>query len=465
MNKVNPINEEAKSSAHNMMSSEQRNSAISEDELDFVTDSTRAILEQSPHGARALLWMIYLLLILFFVWSYFTHIDQITRGEGRVIPSQQLQVVQNLEGGIVTEILVREGESVQAEQVLLRIDDTRFSSTLGESLVKILSLRAKVTRLTAEADSTELKLPQDVIDQQAELAQKEIELFQSRQQELAASLDIYRYQAAQRSQELRELQSELQHTSRSFNLVQEELNLTKPLVGQGVVSPVGLLRLERQVTELKGKRDATRQAIPRVKSTIEEARRKVEEVELNFRNQARQELNQALAELKVLEQTTGTMKDRVKRTAVRSPVNGIVQRLLINTVGGVVQPGQDLVEIIPLKDTLLIEARIKPADIGFLHPGQKAVIKYTAYDFAIYGGMDAYLQTISADAIIDEQDGDSYYLAKLRTDQTQFVKDGKVLPIIPGMVVNIDILTGKKSILAYLLKPVLRAREYAFSER
>ncbi len=434
------------------------------DDVDFVAHSQAALLEQSPRGGRFILWMVLVFVVIAFAWAAWAKLDEITRGEGKVIPSRQIQVVQNLDGGILSELLVREGQVVEKGQVLLRIDDTRFSSTLREGRQHYLSLLAKSARLRAAAEGNEFVPPAEVVLERPELAEQERSLFNARASELASNLDIAAEQLAQRQQELSELQAKRDQLKRSLALVQRELNMTKPLVAQGAIAEVEVLRLERQVNELAGELQGAEIAIPKIESRYAEAKAKQAEVEMRFRNEARLELSATVAELSRLSESNLALEDRVNRTAVMSPVRGTIKQLLVNTIGGVIQPGMDLVEIVPLDDTLLMEARVRPADIAFLHPGQRAVVKFSAYDFAVYGGMEAEVEHISADTITDER-GESFYMVRVRTSQSYLGSAQHPLPIIPGMLGSVDIMTGKKTVLNYLLKPVLRAKERALTER
>lgn len=437
---------------------------VSSIDLEFMADADAAVLQQSPKGGRLILWATVAFFGAAFSWAGYTELDEVTTGIGKVIPSRQIQVVQNLEGGILAEILVREGAVVDKGQVLLRIDDTRFASSYRENRLQSWALKAKAARLRALAEGSPFQPPQDVLHEQPGLVEQELLLFEARQKELQSNLGILDQQVSQRRQELAELRAKRGQLARSHALVLQELNLTKPLVREGAISAVEVLRLERQVNELDGELKATRLAIPRVESRLNEARRKTEETELKFRNEARDELNETVAELSRLSESNSALEDRVSRTQVRSPVRGTVKQLLINTVGGVIQPGMDLLEIVPLEDSLLVEAQIRPADIAFLKPGQQGTVKFTAYDFAIYGGLAADLEHISADTIMDER-GDSYYLVRVRTNKNFLGSENAPLPLIPGMMTEVDILTGKKSVLDYLLKPVRRASERALRER
>jgi adhesin transport system membrane fusion protein len=361
----------------------------------------------------------------------------------------------------VSEILVHEGEIVEAGQMLVRVDPTRFESSVNESNAQIFALQAKAARLRALTEGKPFEPPADVEKNDPKTVAEERRLYESRASELNAQLSIARQQLSQRQQELVEMRAKRDQASQAYELSARELAVTRPLISSGAVSEVELLRLERDVSRFRGEREMAAAQIQRSQAAIAEANRKIEEVELAFRNEAGKELAETIAKLNALGEGGVGLADKVKHAAIRSPVKGTVKRLLVNTVGGVVQPGKDVVEVVPLEDALLLEAKVHPKDIAFLHPGQKAVVRFTAYDFAIYGGMDAVLEHIGADTVTDDK-GNTYYIVRVRTKQARFADN---LPIIPGMVAEVDIITGQKSILAYLLKPVLRAKLLAFTER
>lgn len=432
-----------------------------EEDLDWTSDAEWARLQQEPVRARSILTTIALVLLALLVWAAFAEVDEITRGTGKVIPSRQLQIIQAVDGGIVMEILAREGQVVEAGQLLLRIDPTRFESSLRENRAEYISLVAKAARLRALAEGHALMMPPEVEREFPQIAMQERNLYESRRMELDAQVGIARQQLAQRNQELVEVTSRRDQASQSYELTLQELNATKPLVGSGAVSEVEVLRLQRDVGRFRGERDQAAAQIVRIHSAITEASRKVQEVELNFRNQARIELADVSSRLNTLTESSATLSDRVKHSNVRSPVKGTVKRLLVNTVGGVVQPGNEIVEIVPLEDTLMLEANISPRDIAFLRPNQEAMVRFTAYDFTIYGGLDAVVEQIGADTITDDK-GNAFYKVRVRTLKSSL---GEGLPIIPGMVAEVDIMTGKKTVLNYLMKPILRAKARAMSER
>ncbi|MBK9447169.1 MAG: rane fusion protein adhesin transport system [Pseudomonadota bacterium] len=427
----------------------------------FEADADYAILHQEPLRARVLLKSLGIAFAIFVMWAAVSQVDEVTRGEGKVVPSRQIQVLQSLDGGFVSEILVREGEIVQPEQMLLKIDETRFVSSVKEARVQYLAQAAKAARLRALTEGKALEMPAEVLKEDPKTAEEERRLYESRREELDAQVGIARQQLVQRQQELNELRAKYENAARAYELTSKELTVTKPLINSGAVSEVELLRLERDVARYRGDKDMASAQIGRVQAAINEASRKIQEVELAFRNESGKELAETMGKLNSLSEGGIGLSDKVKRSVLRSPVKGTVKRLMVNTVGGVIQPGKDVVEIVPLEDNLLLEARVQPRDIAFLRPGQKSVVKFTAYDFSIYGGLDGVLEHIGADTVTDEK-GNAFYIVRVRTNKSTI---GDNFPIIPGMIAEVDIITGEKSVLTYLLKPVLRAKARAFSER
>jgi membrane fusion protein, adhesin transport system len=429
---------------------------------DFDADADWAIAEQTPSGARILVWLSVIAVFTLIIWAGFASLDEVTRGEGKVIPSSQIQILQSMDGGIVSEILVREGQVVKTGDLLLKVDPTRMVSSLRENQSQYMALLAKATRLRALSDGSRFTPPAEVIKEAPEIVAQERALFEARQSELEAGIGVARQQSLQRAQELVSVRARREQAAQSYTLTARELEMTRPLIKSGAVSDVELLRLERDVARYRGERDSANSDIPRLESAVAEARRKMQEVELAFRNNARSELSETNAKISALSEGSTALEDRVKQTDIRSPVNGTIKQLKVNTIGGVVQPGRDLIEVVPSDDALILEARVSPRDIAFLRPGQKALVKFTAYDYAIYGGLEATLNSISADSVVDEK-GNAFFLVKVSTLATTI--GPQKFPIIPGMVAEVDILTGKKSVLAYLMKPILRAKAKAMTER
>ncbi|WP_312995252.1 HlyD family type I secretion periplasmic adaptor subunit [Leclercia sp.] len=432
----------------------------------FTTNEVnKALLDDAPRVVRVTLWAIFAFFIAMILWASLANIDEVTRGEGRAIPSSRLQKVQNLEGGIVAEVFVHEGEVVKAGAPLLRLDDTQFRSNAGESDADRLALQARIQRLTAQLDDAKtLTLAPEIVQKAPDIANGELELFASVNKRIQSELDGLNEQLVQKKQELLDFQGKVSQYRRSLGLQQQEVSMSEPLVAKGAISKVEVLRLRRGVVETQGQLDSVLFAIPRAEAAIKEIESKVSETRGRYRSEALGQLNEARTDLSKIEASGKAISDRVNRTLVTSPVRGVVQQLLVNTIGGVIQPGNDLVEIVPLDDTLLVEAKIRPQDIAFLRPGQEATVKFTAYDYTIYGGLKGTLEQISPDTVTDK-DGKSFYIIRLRTDKNHLGTDEKPLLIIPGMVASVDIITGKKTVMAYLLKPILRARAEAFHER
>ncbi len=429
-----------------------------------LPEVSKALIEDAPRIVRLTIWGLIAFVAFCLLWAHFAVVDEVTRGDGKAIPSSRLQKIQNLEGGIVAELFVREGQVVEAGDPLLRLDDTRFASNVGETEADRLALLLRVERLSAEVQERELVVADEIREKAPRQADNEVELFNSRKQQLLDEVAGLEEQLVQRRQELREFASKQTQYRNSLNLLRQEIQMSEPLVAEGAISPVEVLRLKRGEVEARGQLEATTLAIPRAESAIKEVERKIDETRGRFRSEALAQLNEARTELSKIQSTGKALEDRVNRTLVTSPVRGIVKQLLVNTIGGVIQPGSDLVEIVPLDENLLVEARIRPQDIAFLHPGQEAMVKFTAYDYTIYGGLKAELEQIGADTVTDDE-GNSFYEIKLRTNKSHLGTDESPLLIIPGMVASVDIITGKKSILSYLLKPIIRARAEALRER
>lgn len=429
-----------------------------------LPEVSKALVEDAPRVVRLTIWTLIGFTLFLGLWAHFAEIDEVTRGEGKAIPSSKLQKISNLEGGIISELFVHEGQVVEAGDPLLRLDATRFQSNVGETEADRVAMALRVERLSAEVEGRELVIPDELRQKAPGQAESEEALFRSRQQQLRDEVAGLEQQLVQKQQEQREFVSKQGQYRNSLQLLRQEIAISEPLVAEGAISKVEVLRLKRSEVEVRGQLEATNLAIPRAESAIKEVEQKIAETRSRFRSEALTQLNEARTDLNKAEATGKALEDRVNRTLVTSPVRGIVKQLLVNTIGGVIQPGSDLVEIVPLDDTLLVEARIRPQDIAFLHPGQKAMVKFTAYDYTIYGGLQADLEQIGADTITDE-DGNSFYLIKLRTRKSHLGSDEKPLLIIPGMVASVDIMTGKKSILSYLLKPIIRARAEALRER
>ena len=430
----------------------------------FMTELAAATRERPPLMTSLFLALMAFIVATSVTWAAVAQIDEVAVGQGRVVPSSQVQVIQNLEGGIISEILVKEGQVVERGEILLRVDDTSFQSEYRQNQDKRVSLEAQIARLKAETENGEIAFPPSLLAERPEVAESERALFVARMHELDAAIEALEQQAEQRRNEIASLQSREQSIARSLSLLQEELKMAQSLAEKGYRPKLDVIRLEREVSDMEGQLNTTRSAIPQAEAALAEAERKIEERRLSHRSQALAELNQRKTELAAVIEALRAQSDRVERREVRSPVRGLVKQIKIHTIGGVVQPGQDLAEIVPLDDSLLVEARVSPKDIAFIRPGQKATVKLTAYDYTIYGGLPAELEHISADSLVTER-GEPYYLIRVRTKQNYIGSEDRKHAVIPGMVASVDIVTGEKTVLQYLMKPILKTTQVALRER
>ncbi|HRY06936.1 MAG TPA: HlyD family type I secretion periplasmic adaptor subunit [Hyphomicrobiaceae bacterium] len=422
------------------------------------------LLKAPPPMLNALLISLLALVAFFILWAAFATIEESARGEGRIIPASRVQVVQNLEGGIVGSLHVHEGDRVAKGDILLRIDPTKAGSDLGETRERILGLRAQIARLESEVENRPLEFSQDLVKSAPALVDQQSQYHKTRALELEAALSAFDSQARQREQELLELKARIKTQKEAVAINTAELEILRPLVAKGSVSKPALLTAEKQLNEANGALQAAKLALPRVEAQRREVLDHKQERLSSFRSDAFQKLTTARIELAALKEQNKGTADTLERTTVRAPVAGIVKTVHVNTIGQVVKPGSDLVEIVPVNDTLLVEARIKPRDIAFLHPGQPALVKITAYDFSLYGGIDGQVERVGADSITDEK-GETFYLIRVRTGSNKLRHGDANLPIIPGMVTQVDVKTGQKTVLSYLTKPLTRMRQDALHER
>ncbi|CAM2915054.1 HlyD family type I secretion periplasmic adaptor subunit [Vibrio rarus] len=451
-------------------------------ELEYVDDKTAALLLNTPSNARLLLWFVLLFFACAIAWANWAEIDKVTIGNGKVIPSSQVQVVQNLEGGLVKQILVREGEKVTQGQQLLLIDDTRFRSDFREREQQVYNLTAKVLQLSASVASIEVKenvtignwrnsviihndklvYPVKFTENQPKLAARQRAEYRQDINNLKNQIRVLDQRVEQKIQDLNEIRGRISNLQQGYDFAKNEYDLMAPLAEEGIVPKIEFIKLKRQLNDTKRELDSARGQVPVINAAIREKLLSRVDAALNFRSEQQEKLNLSQDELSSITQSTIGLEDRVSRTIVTSPVTGTIKTLYTNTVGGVIQPGMDLIEIVPSEDKLVVEAEIAPQDIAFLRPGLPAIVKFSAYDFTKYGGLNGTVNHISADTIQDEE-GNSFYLVRIHTEQTEFGSEGQ-LPIIPGMTASVDIITGKRTVLDYLLKPVLSVKGKALRE-
>lgn len=422
------------------------------------------LLAPPPPGWSLLSRSLVGLVAVFVVWAAMARLEEVTTGRGRVIPASKIKVVQSLEAGIVREILVREGQFVREGDVILRIDPTIAGSSLGEAREKMLGLKAMIARLEAEVDDRPVVFPDDLVAQRPDLVAGQREQYEARRRELVGALNALDGQVRQRTQEIAEAIARRETLARALEFAREELAMLRPLERTRAASRSELLTSEAKVNDIAGTLRATELAIPRLEAALSEVQgRRSERIEA-ARGEALQKLSSARVDFASLSEASRGSEDRVGRATVRAPASGIVKTVSVTTAGQVIQPGHSVVEIVPMDSQLLVEAQVRPQDIAFLRPGQTAMVKITAYDFAIYGGLRARVEQIGADSVTTEK-GESYYVVRVRTDAADLRHGAEVLPIIPGMVAEVDVITGTKSVLSYLTKPLTRMRETALRER
>jgi len=435
----------------------------SDSDIAYMESLSAAVMQRSPKHLLTTISVVLAVVFVAILWMAWAEIDVVVRGSGKVIPARQVQLVQSLEGGIVSEILVSEGDLVEINQSLVKMSNVAFSSSYEENRLKYFELKAKSARLKAEAHEEEFIEDDEIKAAFPKLLQSEKSLFESNRQQLQQSLSIYKEQVSQHQSALEEMHSKQRQLTKSLKLLRQELKIKKPLMQRRIISEVDYLQLQQREVEIEGELESVSISVPRIQSTVEEGRRKLEQARLDFSNKAKRELNEVLSEISRIAETQTALKDRVSRTTLRSPVKGIVQRLHANTIGGVVTPGSDVLEIIPIEDALLIEVRIKPADIAYISVGQETRLKFTAYDFAIYGSLKGSVIFVSADTVTDKE-GISYYVARIRPEKPYLGHELQAMQIKVGMTSEADIITDKKSILEYLLKPIKRGLGKALQE-
>tara|TARA_B100000795_G_C22799711_1_gene441193 strand:+ start:568 stop:1941 length:1374 start_codon:yes stop_codon:yes gene_type:complete len=454
---------------------------ITKQDLEMADDVYGAILTQVPSIHRLTIWSLAALFVCFFVWAYYAELDRVTRGEGKVIPSTQVQIIQSLDGGILQELYVKEGMSVKKGQKLARIDDTRFRSDMAQQNKEVDALRADIIRLLTELTSitvadapnwmsqininkVRLNFPDNLNENSPELVIYQQDEYNGRLKNLQNKVDIQGHQIIQRQQETKVQDSKIKTLEASLKLLKREVELTRPLAEKNIVPEVDLLKLERKLNDIQGELNSLHTIKPKQLSAIEEAVLKRREAVLNYRADARAQLNELQSKLSRITEAQVGVQDKVKKALISSPVIGTINTVYVNTLGGVIKPGQALLEIVPTEDKLLIEAKISPKDIGFIHIGLPAMVKITAYDFTRYGGLSGIVEHISADTTQDE-DGNSFYIIRIKTTDSKIhSKEKKDMPIIPGMLTSVDVIMSKRSVLEYILSPILRAKDMALRE-
>jgi adhesin transport system membrane fusion protein len=436
---------------------------------DLWIDPAETEREGIQRAGHILLGLILFIVFAFLFWSYFADLDQITRGEGRVIPSSQTQVIQSLDGGTLAEMRVHEGDVVEKDQVIVVIDNTTAIYSLAELKQRYYIAQAAIARLQAEIAGKDgvddIKFPADVAQDAPEKIAQEKNQFVIWQTQLHSQLATLQDQIEQKKQDINAINTKISSSGAGLNVAEQQLAILVPAVAAGAASKVDLLKAQQEAQNYRSDIANARAQLPGAQAALREAQSKINETIATNRAQAAEELAKQQSDLASVTQSMNEAQAKVGRTELRSPVKGTVKDIKAHTIGSVIKSGDDIMEIVPIEDTLLIEAQIRPQDRGFIAPNQKAKVKITAYDYSIYGGLDAVLEQISADAIENEKK-ELFFRVRLRTDKNFLIgKQGEQLPIIPGMTATVDILTGHKTVLEYLLKPILKARETAMTER
>ena len=437
---------------------------LNTNDLEYMNSLSAAVIYNRPKKLHWVLIAFLITITLFIIWASIAKIDEIARGSGKVVPNGQNQIIQNLEGGIVSEILVKEGESVEKDQILIKISNEKSNSTVASNELKALYLQAQIKRLESELKREVFTFENSDNEQLNDFLNNENELYLTNKKQLESKVSILKEQIKQKENESKDARQTIEHLRFSVNAISKEVEMTKPMVDRGIRSQVDFLKLQREQSDAKQKLQSVMLSIPKIDSEILEINKKIDETYQMNDSQTREKLNETVSALKDLEANATASTDQVLRTIVKSPSNGIVQKLHINTIGGAIKPAQDLIEIVPTDYNLIVEVKILPKDIAFIYHGQKAIVKFSAYDFSIYGGLDGHVINISPDTIT-EKDDKTYYLVRIETEKNYIGEKDKSMKIIPGMVADVDIITGKKTILDYILKPILKTKQYTFTER
>ncbi|MAO55220.1 MAG: multidrug resistance efflux pump [Rhodospirillaceae bacterium] len=422
------------------------------------------LIKRPMPSLRVAAWPIMILITVVLTWANFAKLDEVSVALGKVVPLGKTKVVQHLEGGIVQEIYVSEGDTVSTGQPLLLLDLASGGTNREELQVRLDSELAARSRLQAEAEGRKLKFPRSLESRQPALVEAQRQAHDARQRELKASISVLKEQIKQRELDVKELLAKKKALERNYSLARERLQMSASLLAEGLTARIEHLKLEAEVEDLDGELKGLVPAIPRSQAAVEEAKKRVSESEEGFRREAREELNKVEQSIARIQELITEAERQGSRSEIKSPINGIVQKMVVNTVGGVVKPGEPILEIVPTGDKLVVEARLNPTERGFIVEGQPAVVKISTYDFVRYGGLDGMVIAVAPDASTDEN-GAPYFRVVVQTEKTYLGQREGLLPITPGMEATVDIHTGRKSVMDYLVKPVLKLKDEAFRER
>lgn len=417
-----------------------------------------------PMSEHLMLYMIGGFLGVMLIWAAVAKVDEVARGEGKVIPASEVQVIQSLEGGIIDSIPVKDGDEVKEGQVVLRMRNVQAGADLAATEQKYLGLLASTTRLQAETEDKPLVFPDEVIKGAPDMVTAEQDAYDANKKNNESQTAIENQQYDQKKQEISELEAKIKDTNDALKLAQSERDMVAPMVERGSSSKKDLLDIDRQINNEQTDLHGLTLSLPRAKAAAQEIRERINNISSGFKAQSQKELSDKMAELNSVKQTLAAYQDKSERNDIKSPVHGTVKDIRINTVGGVAKPGEPIMEIVPLEDKLLVESHIKPSDIAFIHAGEKALVRLSAFDSSIYGTLDGTVTEVSPDSMTTDK-GESYYRVRVKTDKTELSKNGKTYKIIPGMQATVDIVTGEKTVLKYLIKPFAKAAQTAMTER
>jgi adhesin transport system membrane fusion protein len=434
-------------------------------ELDYLQPKIAAQSEVTHRFAVITFGVIATLIVLFLIWSSVATISVITNGHGKVIPSQEVQIISHLEGGIIQNVLVKDGEMVKAGQVLVRLDPNIAQAREKSNREEYLRYLAAAERLEAQIEGKPYTVP-DLVKKEAPLiAESEMNHYRERIQQIENQKIIAEEIIVQKKQELEEEKARLNQAQAQYGLSQKEVNMVEPLVKEQLISKREILRLERDAANLKGEIEKSQASLPKLQAALDQANIELKQVGIKFKNEDQEILRDVKIKLSEEKGQLSESQDRLSRNEIRAPMNGIVKDIKLKTSGGVIRPGETILEIVPVDDTLLVEAMVLPSDVAFLHPGQDATVKITSYDYAVYGTLKGKVIEISPDAVHDQEQRKDFFRVKVVTDKNYLEYRGKQLPITPGMPADVDILTGDRTFLQYLLKPIIKGSQESFTER
>jgi len=413
---------------------------------------------------RLVAWPVMIFVMIMIVWSFFVRLDEVSTAQGEVVPQGKIKVIQHLEGGIVEDLFVSEGDTVRKGQPLLQLDMASSGTNANELQVRLDSEKLVRARLTAEATGNQLEFPEEIARRRPALENAQREAYLARRRELNSTLRVMEEQMRQKELEVEELIARAQAVNQNYRLAKERFKMSASLLAEGLTARMDHLELQSEVEKLKGERKSLKPAMPKAKAAVEEIKRRLEEGEIKFRREAQEQLGKSQQDIARITELLSQANEQGLRTEIKSPIDGVVKNMVNNTIGGVVRAGEPIMEIVPIGENLVIQAKLNPTERGFVNVGQRALVKISAYDFARYGGLEGEVIRVAPDASTDEN-GAPYFQVIVRTDKNYLGTSEGSLPITPGMQAGVDILTGEKTVMDYIVSPILKLKYEAFRER